>query len=84
MAKRKLSPTATPNTLESMIEYTLISTILEKICEMTKKLLEYPRGNTRLDPFKHLFEIKTWGTKWKKVIDKTMEWVGMVMGKCKD
>jgi hypothetical protein len=84
MAKRKLSPIATPNTLESMIEYTLISSILEKICEMTKKLLEYPRDNTKLDHLKHLFKIRTWGTKWKRVIDKTTEWVGMVMGKCKD
>jgi hypothetical protein len=25
-------------------------------------------------PLKHLFEIKTWGTKWKRVIDKTKEW----------
>jgi hypothetical protein len=30
MAKGKFSPIFTPNTLESMIEYTLISIILEK------------------------------------------------------
>jgi len=75
MAKRKLSPIVTLNTLESMIEYMLISSILERICEITKKLLEYPKDNTRLDPFKHLLEIKTWGIEWKGVIDKTMEWV---------
>jgi hypothetical protein len=74
MAKRKLSPTITPNTLESMIEYTLISSILERICEMTKKLLEYPRDNTTLDTLELLLEIKTWGIEWKKVIDKTVEW----------
>jgi hypothetical protein len=54
-----------------MIEYTLISNILDKICEMTKKSLEYPIDDTRLDPLRHLLEIKTWGTKWKRVIDKT-------------
>jgi hypothetical protein len=43
MAKRKLSPIVTPNTLESMIEYTLISSILKRICKMTKKTLEYPK-----------------------------------------
>jgi hypothetical protein len=74
MAKRKLSPTVTQNTLESMIEYTLISSILKRIYNMTKKLLEYPRNNTKLDPFKHLLETRTWGTKWKRVINKTMEW----------
>jgi hypothetical protein len=74
MAKRKISPTVTPNTLESMIEYTLISSILEIIYDMTKKLLEYPRDNTSMDPLRHLIKIKTWGTKWKRVIDKTVEW----------
>ncbi len=45
-----------------MIEYTLISSILDKICEMTKKKLEYPRNDTILDPLWHFFKIKTWGT----------------------
>jgi hypothetical protein len=71
MAKRKLSPIIKPNTLKSMIEYMLISNILERICKMTKKSLEYPRDNTKLDPLMHLFKIRTWGTKWKRVIDKT-------------
>ncbi len=57
-----------------MIEYTLMSNIVDKICEMTKKLLEYPRDDTRLDPLQHLLEIKTWGTKRKRVIDKIVEW----------
>jgi len=57
-----------------MIEYTLISNILDKIYEMTKKPLEYPRNDIRLDPFQHLLKIRTWGTKWKKVIDKINEW----------
>jgi hypothetical protein len=33
MARGKLTPIFTPNTLESMIEYTLISSILDRICE---------------------------------------------------
>jgi len=41
---------------------------------MTKKPLEYPSNNTKLDPLKYLLEIKTWGIEWKGVIDKTMEW----------
>ncbi len=32
MVKGKLTPIFTPNTLEFMIEYTLISSILNKIC----------------------------------------------------
>ncbi len=49
-----------------MIEYTLITSILNRICEMTTKSLEYPRDPTLLDPLKNLLKIKTWGTKWKK------------------
>jgi hypothetical protein len=56
-----------------MIEYTLISTILNRIYEMTKKPLEYLKDDTKLDPFWHLLKIKTWGTKWKRVINKTNE-----------
>jgi hypothetical protein len=37
MGRRKLTPNVTPNTLELMIEYTLISNILDNIREMTKK-----------------------------------------------
>ncbi len=61
----------TPNTLKTMIEYILISNILNKICETIKTPLEYPRNPTLLDPLKQLLEIKTWGSKWKKKIDKT-------------
>ncbi len=56
----------TLNTLETMIVYTLISIILDRICEMTTKPLEYPRDPTLLNPLKNLLEIRTWGTKWKK------------------
>jgi hypothetical protein len=35
-----------------MIEYMLISIILKRICEMTKKPLEYLRDNTKLDPLR--------------------------------
>jgi hypothetical protein len=52
----------TPNTLETMIEYTLISSILDRICEMTTKPFEYPRDLTSLDPLKNSLKIKTWGT----------------------
>ncbi len=58
-----------------MIEYTLITSILERIYKMTKKPLEYPRDYTKLDPLKHLLKIKKWGTKWKRVIDETNKWV---------
>jgi hypothetical protein len=50
MAKRKLKSIVTPNTLGSMVEYSLISSILNKICEMTKKTMEYPRNDSRLVP----------------------------------
>jgi hypothetical protein len=49
--------------LEFVIEYTLISSLLDRICEMTKKPLEYLRDDTWLVPFWHLLEIKTWRTK---------------------
>jgi hypothetical protein len=58
MERRKLTPNVTPNTLELMIEYTLISSILDRICEMVKKSLEYLRDDTKLDPLQHLFEIR--------------------------
>jgi hypothetical protein len=64
----------TPNTLEAMIKYTLILSILNKICKMIKTPLEYPRNPTLLNPLKQLLEIRTWGTEWKKQIDKTNEW----------
>jgi hypothetical protein len=65
----------TPNILESMIEYTLILSILDRICEMTTKPLEYPRDPTLVDPLKNLLKIRIWGTKWKRKINKTIEWV---------
>ncbi len=52
MAKRKFMAIVTPNTLETLIEYTLISSILDKICEMIKTPLEYPRDPTLLSMFK--------------------------------
>jgi hypothetical protein len=70
-----------PNTLESMIEYTLILSILDRICEMITKHLEYPRDPTLLNPLKNLLEIKTWGTKWKRQIDKTIEWANAKIDK---
>ncbi len=40
MEKQKCIEMVTPNTLETMIEYTLISKILDRICKMTIKHLE--------------------------------------------
>jgi len=76
MGRIKLTPTIKPNILKSMIEYTLISNILNRIYEMKKKKnpLGYIRDDTKVDPFRHLVEIRTWGTKWKRVIDKIDEW----------
>jgi hypothetical protein len=64
MAKLKFIGMVTPNILKTMIEYILISSILNKICKMTIRLLEYLKVSTLLDPLKNLLEIKTWGTKW--------------------
>jgi hypothetical protein len=50
MARGKLPPIFSPNTLKSMIEYILISNILDKICEMTTKPWECPRDDTQLLP----------------------------------
>ncbi len=71
MATKTFTTMATPNTLENMIEYTLISSTLNKICKMIKSPLEYPRDLTLLNPFKQLLKIKTRGTKLKRQIDKT-------------
>jgi hypothetical protein len=54
-----------------MVEYTFISSVLDKIYEMTKNLLD----DTKLDPFWHLLEIRRWGIKWRRVINKIDEWV---------
>ncbi len=61
MASEKFPPIFTPNTLESMLEYTLISSILERIYEMTQKLWECQKDDIQLFPFQHLLKIKTWG-----------------------
>jgi hypothetical protein len=62
MPKKIITSMVRPNTLETMVEYTLISSILDRICEMIKTPLEYPRDPTLLEPFKHLLEIRIWGT----------------------
>jgi hypothetical protein len=59
MARGKLPPIFTPNTLESMIKYTLISSILDRICEMITTPWEYPRDDTRLLPLHHLLYFRT-------------------------
>jgi hypothetical protein len=70
MAKQKSIGMVTTNILNTIIEYTLISSILDKICEMTIKPLEYPKDPTLLDRLKNLLEIKTWGISWERKIDK--------------
>jgi hypothetical protein len=42
---------------------------------MKKKPLEYPKDDTKLNPLWHLLQIRTWAIEWKRVIDKTNEWV---------
>jgi hypothetical protein len=74
IARGKLPPIFTLNTLELMIECTLISSIMDRICEMTTKPWDHPRYDIQLLPFQHLLHIITWGSKWKRVIDKTNEW----------
>jgi hypothetical protein len=74
MARGKLPPIFTPNTLESMIEYTPILSLLDGICEMITKPWGCQRDDIWLFPFQHLLKIKTRGTKWKRSIDKTNEW----------
>jgi hypothetical protein len=75
MAKQKFKGMITLNTLETMVEYTLILGIFDRICEMTTKSLEYLRDSTLLNPLKNLLQIRTWGIEWKRQIDKTIEWV---------
>jgi len=75
MVKKKIIAMVTPNTLETMIEYTLISIILDIIWKMIKTSLKFPRNPALLNPLKQLLEIRTWGSEWKKQIDKTNEWV---------
>jgi hypothetical protein len=48
----------------------LIISILDRICEDKRNI----KDDTKLDPIQHLLKIRTWGTKWKKVIDKIDEW----------
>jgi hypothetical protein len=50
MERGKLPLIFTPNTLKSMIEHTLISNILDRICEMTTKPWECPRDDIQLLP----------------------------------
>jgi hypothetical protein len=75
MARGRFPPIFTPNTLELMIEYTLISSVVNRICEMTTKPCEYPRDDTHLPHLQHLLGFRTWGITWKKTIDKIDEWV---------
>jgi hypothetical protein len=72
MVRRKFSPIFTLNTLESMIEYTLISKILEKICEMSTNPWECERDDSWLLLLHHLLEIRTWGKNGKKQKTKHM------------
>jgi hypothetical protein len=50
MAKINLLSIITLDTLETTIEYMFISSILDRICKMTKKSLGYPKIDIKLDP----------------------------------
>jgi hypothetical protein len=69
-----LTPIATPNTLEFMIKYMLISGVLIKICEMTTKPLEYLKIDTRLIPLRPLYKLEHGEQNGKKAFGKTYEW----------
>jgi hypothetical protein len=58
MVKQKFTKMVTLNNLEIMIEYTLIPSILNKICKMTTKLLEYSKNPTLLNPLKNLLKFR--------------------------
>jgi hypothetical protein len=45
--------------------------------------LEYSRDDIKLNPFQHLLKIKTWGIKWKRVIDKIDEWAAWLWANAK-
>jgi hypothetical protein len=62
----------TPNILETMIEYTLILSIVNRICKMTTKPLEYPRDPTLLGPLKNSLQIKTWGINGKNKLTEQL------------
>jgi hypothetical protein len=49
-----------------MIEYMLISNILYIICEMTKKPLEHPKDDTKLDPLSIFAQNQNMGNKMEK------------------
>jgi hypothetical protein len=57
-----------------MIEYTLISSILDKVCEMTKKTLKYLRDDIRLDPYGIFSKSEHGEPGMKWVIDKIDKW----------
>ncbi len=66
-----------------MIEYVLITSILERICKMTKKPLEYPRDDTKLAPSNICLKLKH-GEHMEEGNWQNRRMGGMVMGKCED
>jgi hypothetical protein len=74
MANRKFTTMVTPNTLETMIEYTLISSILDRIGEMIKTPLEYPRYSHLVEPPQVVAKNQNMGIIMEKTINKTNEW----------
>jgi hypothetical protein len=49
-----------------MIEYTLVSSILDKICEMIKNPLEYPKNDTQLVPSRAFARNQNMGNKMEE------------------
>jgi hypothetical protein len=82
MAKRKLSLTVTLNTLEIMIKYTLISNILNRTCEMTKKTIDTSKRWYQIRPPPVFAQNRNMGNIMEKS-NWQIRWMGnMVMGKC--
>ncbi len=71
------TPIYTPNILESMIEYTPISSILDRICEMTTKPWEHLRDYIQLLPMNmgNKMEKDNWKNRWMGAV---------VMDECED
>ncbi len=84
MARGKLPPIYTPNTLESMIEYTLISSMLNGICDMTTKPWECPKDKHSVTPLVPFVGNQNMGNKMEKNNCQNRWMGGMAMGECKD
>ncbi len=83
MATGKLPPIYTPNTLDSMIGYTLILSILDKICDMTTKPWECPRDKHSITPLVLFVGNQNMRNKMENNNCQNRWMGGMAMGECK-